>query len=196
MTWQGGARDPAPRVIFIGDSGVGKTSIIHRIRTGAFPEASAPTVGTGVTQFSANTDIGHRRFQLWDTAGQEVYRTIIPIYFKGADLAVAVFSLSDRASLASLDGWIEELHANADPETAALVVGNKADAEAGVSEADARRWAGERRFPVLFVSAKTGEGIDALKGEIVDQYLRRKGGARAMHRIELGAPERAPGGCC
>jgi small GTP-binding protein len=196
MTWPDEGRTSAPRIIFIGDSGVGKTSIIHRIRTGAFLELFAPTVGTGVTQFSVKTDIGHKMFQLWDTAGQEVYRKIIPIYFKGADVAVIAFAFSDRASFANLDGWLEELHANTDPDTATLIVGNKADLDRDVGEADARKWASERHFPVLFVSAKTGEGIEELKGEIVDQYTKKKHGSRVMNRIELDLPEKTAPGCC
>jgi Ras-related protein Rab-5C len=196
MTWEDEGRNSAPRVIFIGDSGVGKTSIIHRIRTGAFLGQARPTVGTGVTQFSAKTDMGQKIFQLWDTAGQEVYRKIIPIYFKGADAAILVFSLADPASFDSLDGWVDELHENTDPETTTVVVGNKTDADRTVLEADARKWAGARNFPVLFVSAKSGEGIEALKSEIVEQYVRKRQGRRAVTRIELGVPEKKEPDCC
>jgi Ras-related protein Rab-5C len=196
MSWEDEGRNSAPRVIFIGDSGVGKTSIIHRIRTGSFLGQSRPTVGTGVTQFSAKTDMGQKIFQLWDTAGQEVYRKIIPIYFKGADAAIIVFSFTDATSFENLDSWVEELHENTDPETATILVGNKIDADAIVLESDARKWASARGFPVLFVSAKSGEGVEGLKSEIVEQYVRKKQGRRAMTRIELGVRERKEPECC
>jgi Ras-related protein Rab-5C len=196
MSWEEEGRTSAPRIIFIGDSGVGKTSIIHRIRTSVFLESSTPTVGTGVVQFSAKTELGHKMFQLWDTAGQEVYRKIIPIYFRGADEAIIVFSFSDPASYANLDGWLDELQANTDPETTTILVGNKSDMGKKVSEADARNWAAEHHFPVLFVSAKSGEGIGALKTEIVDQYMRKKRGHHVISRIELGLPEKKTADCC
>jgi Ras-related protein Rab-5C len=196
MSWEDEGRNSAPRIIFIGDSGVGKTTIIHRIRTGAFLNQSRPTVGTGVTQFSAKTDMGQKIFQLWDTAGQEVYRKIIPIYFKGADAAVIVFSFTDATSYENLDGWVAELHENTDPDTTTILVGNKIDADKIVSEADARKWASTRSFSVLFVSAKTGEGIEALKSEIIEQYIKKKQGRRLMSRIELGMPEKKQEECC
>jgi small GTP-binding protein len=196
MSWEDEGRNSAPRIIFIGDSGVGKTSIIHRIRTGSFLTQSRPTVGTGVTQFSAKTDMGQKIFQLWDTAGQEVYRKIIPIYFKGADATILVFSCTDATSFENLDGWVQELHENTDPDTTTILVGNKIDADRILLEADARKWASARNFPVLFVSAKSGEGIEALKSEIVEQYVKKKQGKRSMTRIELGLPEKKQEDCC
>jgi Ras-related protein Rab-5C len=196
MSWEDEGRNSFPRIIFIGDSGVGKTSIIHRVLTGAFLAQSRPTVGTAVQQFSAKTDMGVKTFQLWDTAGQEVYRKIIPIYFKGADAAIIVFSFTDTKSYENLDSWVEELHENTDPDTTTILVGNKIDAEQVVSEVDARRWANQRSFPVLFVSAKSGEGIEVLKSEIVEQYVKKKQGRRVMSRMELGLPEKNQSDCC
>jgi small GTP-binding protein len=184
-----------PRIIFIGDSGVGKTSIIHRLRTGNFLGACAATVGTGVTPFSAPTELGPKMFQLWDTAGQEVYRKIIPLYFHGADTAVVVFALSDPASYANLDGWVDELYANTDPGTTTLVVGNKSDLGHRVSEADVRRWGSERNFQVLFCSALSGEGIDGLKHQIIDLYVRKMTG-KLLNRIELNKPAIREVDCC
>jgi Ras-related protein Rab-5C len=196
MSWEDEGRNSAPRIIFIGDSGVGKTSIIHRIRTGAFLAQSRPTVGTGVTQFSAKTEMGQKIFQLWDTAGQEVYRKIIPIYFKGADAAIIVFSFTDPTSYENLAGWVDELHENTDPDTATILVGNKIDAERLVSETDAKKWANLRNFPVRFVSAKSGEGIEALKSEIVEQYIKKKQGGRLASKLDSGVPEQKQSECC
>jgi small GTP-binding protein len=195
MSWEDEGRNSAPRIIFIGDSGVGKTSLIHRICTGAFL-SGAPTVGTCVHTFPTKTDIGQKKFQLWDTAGQEVYRKIIPIYFKGADAAIVVFSFAEPSSFANLDGWIEELHANTDPETTTLLVGNKTDVEHIVDEGEARRWANERHYPVLFVSAKSVEGIEALKKEIVEGYVKKVTMRRNPQRIEFGTPGRNADPCC
>jgi Ras-related protein Rab-5C len=194
-TWEDEGINSAPRIIFIGDSGVGKTSIIHRISTGSFLNDAMPTVGTGVTQFRAKTEIGTKQFQLWDTAGQEVYRKIIPIYFKGADAAVIVFSFSDATSYRSIEMWLGELHSNTDPQTTTFIVGNKTDCEHEVTTEEARAWATGHSFPFITVSAKTGEGIEALKGEIIESYAQKKIGRR-VHRIGVDVNQTEQPECC
>jgi 50S ribosomal subunit-associated GTPase HflX len=117
------------------------------------------------------------------------------LYFRGADTAVVVFALSDPASYANLDSWLEELYANTDPGTTTLVVGNKTDLGHLVSEADARRWGTERNFQVIFCSALSGEGIDGLKHQLVDLYVRKMTG-KLLSKIELNMPAVREPTCC
>ena len=93
----------APRVITLGNSGVGKTSLIYRMKTGQFLEETAPTIGAGVTQVEVTIKANTYPLQIWDTAGQEMYRNIIPIYFKGAVFAILVFSMDDKKSFDDLN---------------------------------------------------------------------------------------------
>ena len=174
MNFVNDSHGQTPRVIFIGDSGVGKTSIIHRIKTGSFLTTSTSTIGAGVTTVDAETGRGTRTFQLWDTAGQEVYRNIIPIYFKGADAAVVVFSCADGQSFDHLQSWLDELYAHAESDIITLIVGNKCELEHVKTDAEVRKWCQSRGFPILFVSAKTGQGIEVLMKEIVTHYMKRR----------------------
>ena len=103
-------KDVSPRVITVGDSGVGKTSLIHRIKSDTFLEQTVPTIGAGVTPIEVEVDNQKYSFQFWDTAGQEMYRNIIPIYFKGAVVAVLVFSMSDSKSFQNLESWMEQIY--------------------------------------------------------------------------------------
>ena len=117
----------SPRIIFIGDSGVGKTSLIYRSKYNKFNEGTAPTVGAGITKMEAVQNGVRVEYQLWDTAGQEIYRNIVPMYFKGASGAVIVFSCEDRSSFLHLGSWVEELLSHSERPIKYVIVGNKID---------------------------------------------------------------------
>jgi small GTP-binding protein len=161
-----------PRVIFIGHSGVGKTSIIHRAKFGNFESHTVPTIGAGTTQMNMNVNGKEVEYQLWDTAGQEIYRNIVPIYFKGAVGAVVTFSMTDVVSFQSLQSWIDQLTSHAEPNTQYVIVGNKCDAEKPtVDEMEAREWAQRQGLSIFFTSALTGENIDLLKEFIESKFV-------------------------
>jgi small GTP-binding protein len=157
-------RTTLPRVIFIGDAGVGKTSIIIRITTGSFGSSPSPTVGAGVRWVTITLkDRSSCTFHVWDTAGQEIYRSIVPLYFKGAVVAIVVFALNDAQSFHSLPGWIEMLRLHADHIVPVVVVANKADLDGSAIEiAEAKKWSESNNFPFFVTSAVSGEGIEDL----------------------------------
>lgn len=164
--------DNQPRVIFIGDSGVGKTSIIHYAKNGFFEARTMSTVGAGITQMNHEVNGHEVKFQLWDTAGQEIYRTIVPIYFKGATVAVIVFSLTDDETFNHLDGWIKQLREHTSNDVGVIIVGNKLDnANLSVDTTIAKKWAEEKGFQIIFTSASTGENVDVLIDYIASQYI-------------------------
>jgi small GTP-binding protein len=161
-----------PRVIFVGDAGVGKTALIHRMKTNTFKENTLPTLGAGVTDMDAVIRNQRFEYQLWDTAGQEIYRNIVPIYFRGAVCAVVVFSLDDLQSFKNLQVWIDQLHNNTDSDVGIVIVGNKLDLEnPRVQQSDAERWASDQKYALLWTSAATGQNVDILVEHIVTQHL-------------------------
>jgi small GTP-binding protein len=161
-----------PRVIFIGDSGVGKTTLIHHAKNHVFNENTTPTIGAGITEIEAEVDGKKFEFQFWDTAGQEIYRNIVPIYFKGAVGAILVFSMGERQSFLNLNDWVEQLLAHASENVDVIVCGNKTDLEEfAVDHAEAEKWATDRRYSILFTSARTGENVDALVDLAVRRFL-------------------------
>jgi small GTP-binding protein len=182
-----------PRVIFIGDAGVGKTALIHRMKTNTFKENTLPTLGAGITHMEAMAANRCIEYQLWDTAGQEIYRNIVPIYFRGAVCAVIVFSIDDRQSFKSVPVWIEQLHSNTETDVGIVVVGNKIDLESNrVQQSDAERWASDRKHTLLWTSAATGQNVGILIEHIVTQHI-----ARAKV-VSIGHKERTDAGksCC
>lgn len=158
------------KVVLIGDSGVGKTSLIYFMSTSTFNEASIPTLGAALTKITFETFSGSISFQLWDTAGQEQFRSLVPVYYKGAVAAIIVFSLTDLQTFIHVDGWIEQLKLHADPDIKMLVVGNKLDDDIKLNPDSIHEWAATRNIQVLLVSAKTGENIEDLKDYMVSHF--------------------------
>lgn len=162
-----------PRVVLIGDSGVGKTSLIHRAKYNKFNEAAVTTIGAGITPMEAIHNGVPIDYQLWDTAGQEIYRSIVPMYFRGVCGVLLVFSVTQASSFANLDSWIKELQKHTDSHTPLIIVGNKMDCtnDAVVSLADVTKYSCERKIDVILTSASTGENIDILLKQIVERFV-------------------------
>jgi small GTP-binding protein len=152
-----------PRVITLGDSGVGKTALISRMKTGEFLQSTTPTIGAGVTLVEVDIDSKHDSLQLWDTAGQELYRSIIPVYFKGAVLAILVFSITDLNSFRHLDTWLLEISQHADANIHTVIVASKFDSEdVRVEESEAKKYAEDRHLKLFFTSSLTGQNVQSL----------------------------------
>jgi small GTP-binding protein len=158
---------PCSRVIFVGDSGVGKTSLIIRAKTGTYSKNTQPTIGAAITELETEHDGKRVQFQLWDTAGQEIYRNVVPLYFKGVDVAILVFSMMDITSFNNLEDWLHQMLENTGDSVPVVVCGNKVDADqTTVPREDATRWAQQKGFPIMFTSAVTGENVDNLVAHV------------------------------
>ena len=185
----------SPRVIFVGDSGVGKTSLIHRCKNNKFNETTTPTIGAGITHMESMFNGKEIRYQLWDTTGQEIYRSIVPIYFKGAICAIIVFSLEERQSFVSLQSWVEQLMNHADENIGVVICGNKTDvANPTVSQAEAEKWAQERGYTIIFTSAYTGENVQLLLDHVVANWVGKACVVRTERKIEIKQTDER--GCC
>jgi small GTP-binding protein len=151
------------RVITLGDSGVGKTTLIHRMKTGEFLEDSVPTVAAGVATIDVTIHNSRCALQIWDTAGQELYRSIIPIYFKGAVFAILCFSATDEESFLHLDGWLCELRQHTTSDIEVVLVGTKYDCEDRQVEEDrAKAYADQHKLKLFWASAVTGQNVPVI----------------------------------
>lgn len=190
----------SPRIIAVGDSGVGKTSLIHRIKNGTFLDQTVPTIGAGVKPIDVEIEDQVITFQFWDTAGQEMYRNIIPIYFRGAVAAVVVFSMNDQITFNSLEMWLQQIRENASENIIIVIAGNKCDNHPlSVTEDEARKWAKLHGFPIFFTSAKTGQNTDNMMQHIATCWLNRKDATEQMRNVNLNATTKTKEekkGCC
>lgn len=153
----------APRVVVIGNSGVGKTSMVQRVAVGEFDKLNAPTVGAGVTPITTNINGENFTYHIWDTAGQDTFRTIVPLYFRDAVCAILVFSLSDPDSFDALDEWVELFYKTCSQDVPILLAGNKSDIiNPKVNIDQAKKWASDHNTMFFITSAATGQGIPQL----------------------------------
>lgn len=115
------------KLILLGNSGVGKTSIMVRFDTKKFPENTIST--TGVDFRTKKFSVNRRRVncQLWDTAGQERFSGITRAYYRDADGILIVYDVTDEQSLKDLDRWIEDLQTNASEACRKILLCNKVD---------------------------------------------------------------------
>ena len=153
------------KVVLLGDSSVGKSSLATRYVVGKFQKSNA-TIGaafmTKNIRIDDNKDI---TLELWDTAGQERYRSLTPMYYRGTDVAIIVYDITSPISLSHAEDWIEELQSYVDTERRSdlriILAANKSDLiEEEYKQPKELRATKFNDFVV--VSAKTGEGIDIL----------------------------------
>jgi small GTP-binding protein len=166
--------DAELKVVLIGTSSVGKTSIVQRATTGLFDEACLPTLGASYTIKSVQVGRRTCRLQIWDTAGQERYRSITPMYYRGAHAGLVVYSVVDRESFEYVDTGLANFR-DSTADSAAFVVANKCDL---ADEGQVTREEGKDKaqgYGAFFaeVSAMTGEGIEALFSMVAESSLCR-----------------------
>lgn len=126
----GGPDGLEAKVVLLGSQGVGKTSLILRYTTRTFTPSAAPaTIGSSLHTRKLVHGGVRVKLQIWDTAGQERFRSMAPIYYRGAHVCVLVYDISDRQSFEDVRSWLEELGKTVPKETVIYVVGAKIDLE-------------------------------------------------------------------
>eukprot|EP00826_Nyctotherus_ovalis_P007106 TRINITY_DN11752_c0_g1_i2.p1 TRINITY_DN11752_c0_g1~~TRINITY_DN11752_c0_g1_i2.p1 ORF type:complete len:215 (-),score=33.48 TRINITY_DN11752_c0_g1_i2:47-691(-) len=152
----------------VGDSDVGKTSIINRYIDDKFTIYTQSTVGVDYKNTSFKMGEYQIKLIIWDTAGQEKYRTLTSSYYRGAHAMCMVFSISDRNSFENLNKWVREYDENCgDDEALMMLVGNKVDLnDRVVTSEEANDYAKKHSMLYTEVSAKTSYGIKDLFVEL------------------------------
>ncbi|CAG5945408.1 unnamed protein product [Menidia menidia] len=117
------------KVLVIGDSGVGKTCLTHRLCAGHFPARVEATIGVDFRERALDVDGERIKLQLWDTAGQERFRkSMVQHYYRNVHAVLFVYDVSRPASFSALAAWMEECRQNSvGQEIPRFLIGNKAD---------------------------------------------------------------------
>ena len=149
------------KIIFVGDSGVGKTTLINRINNEEFKDLNESSVG--IDYYSKNIKFGGEELtlQIWDTAGQEKYRGLIPTYARNAVLAFIIYDISSKKSFENLTEWINYL--NSIEKMPMIICGNKIDLdlfERQVTKEEGEEFAKKNNVVFFEVSAKTNENMN------------------------------------
>lgn len=147
------------KMIIIWDSGVGKSSLTLKATKNKFDDFYNATVGFEFYTFNVKIDDKIIKLQIWDTCGQEIYRSLISSFYKNAAIAMIVYSIDREESFKHLEYWINEIKNNSNPTTRIILIGNKVDLEEKrqVSKEDGEKLALEHGICDYYeTSAKTG----------------------------------------
>ena len=150
------------KILLIGNSAVGKSSLLMRFADDIFTDNFLPTIGVDFKIRTIETAGSIVKLQMWDTAGQEKFKTITSAYYKGAHGVIMVYDITDRKSFTDLQNWLSEVDKYSREDVVKILVGNKKDLESNreVSIEEANRFAESLGMKYLETSAKDGINIE------------------------------------
>ena len=202
--------DRTCQILIIGDSSVGKTSILTRYTNGTFKEEYLATVG--LDYYSKDEIFNNKTInvKLWDTAGQERYKSLTQSYFKNAEGVIVAYDITNTESFDNLKFWINSIKTDMENKNVfipVIIIGNKTDMEESreIMTEDAEKFAEENKYKYFETSAKTGEGVDKAIRDLINQILNqsdnddqkefRKDSVQIKERPEEKS-EKKKKGCC
>jgi small GTP-binding protein len=149
------------KIVVIGASGSGKTSMIDRLISGEFSSEARITVGVDYKPYRVDVKENVCQLEIWDTAGQEKYRSVAKSYFRNAVGCVLVFDITSRSSFEDLQFWLNEFRLMADSNALVILVGNKADLEneRQIPIEAAEEYARDHMIDYLETSAVTDQNV-------------------------------------
>jgi len=176
------------KYIIIGESNVGKSCLMLQFTDNKFKQENDPTIGV---EFGSKTIASKGKtikLQIWDTAGQESFRSITRSYFRGAIGALLTFDITSRESFDAINGFVEETSASASTNLVIVLIGNKSDlaSERQVSQEEAQTYAKKLGLVYIEVSAKTSHNVSLAFEMITEKILEKIENKEINPEEELG----------
>ncbi|EGR27802.1 Ras family protein, putative [Ichthyophthirius multifiliis] len=165
------------KFVIIGNSNVGKSSILMRFSDDQFNESYLTTIGVDFRFKTLNIDQKLIKLQIWDTAGQERFRTITNAYYKGADVIVLVYDISNNESFQDIEKfWLKEVENYAEKDVELILLGNKCDLDAQrtIDTIQVQEYAEKKGMEFYETSAKTNESIEKAFVNIGKKLIAKK----------------------
>lgn len=150
------------KIILIGNSNVGKSCLTVRATKNTFNNLYSPTVGFEFFNLYINIKGKNIKLQIWDTCGQEKFRSLITNFYRNASLAMIVYSIDDRKSFENIEDWLSEIRNQTTPDIKIFLVGNKSDLNnlRKVNKEQAENFCFERGLDFFIeTSAKNGDNV-------------------------------------
>ena len=147
------------KLIFIGDSGVGKSCLTSKAVKNNFEEYYQATVGFEFLTFNMKVNDKVIKLQIWDTCGQEIYKSLISNFYRNSSLAVLVYAIDNKESFNHVENWLNDLKSQANPDVRIFLVGNKADLEEDrkINKEEGEKYKEDQHLDLFMeTSAKTG----------------------------------------
>merc|ERR1712216_860993 len=152
------------KLVLLGDSAVGKSSLVLRFVRGQFFEYQESTIGAAFLTQNVSLNDYTVKFEIWDTAGQERYHSLAPMYYRGAAAAVVVYDITNADSFARAKSWVKELQRQGSPNIVIALAGNKCDlaSKRKVEASEASEYAKDNGLFFMETSAKTALNVEEL----------------------------------
>lgn len=152
------------KLVLLGESAVGKSSLVLRFVKGQFHDYQESTIGAAFLTQTVCLDDITVKFEIWDTAGQERYHSLAPMYYRGAQAAIVVYDLTNKDSFNRAKAWVKELQRQASPNIVIALAGNKTDLsnKRAVETAEADNYATENGLLFMETSAKTAMNVSEI----------------------------------
>ena len=188
------------KVVFLGQSGVGKTSIVKNFCFGNDNEDDSSSATIGIDYFSKSVVVDGEsvRLRIWDTAGQEKYKSIVPAYIRVSSIAFVVYDVTDKSSYADARECYDSVKDLNGESTLVVLVANKIDLPHDEDDSEAKAFAEANHCLFFRTSAATGDGITKLFQESVEYAVPFVQGNQKQTETDVVVTETKPQtrGCC
>jgi len=175
----GGGRLQQFKLVLLGESAVGKSSLVLRFVKGQFHEYQESTIGAAFLTQTVCLDDTTVKFEIWDTAGQERYHSLAPMYYRGAQAAIVVYDITNPDTFERAKNWVKELQRQARADIVIALAGNKSDLASRrmVEYDEASNYAEENSLLFMETSAKNANNVNEIFLEIARKLPRDADGA-------------------
>ena len=182
------------KFIVIGASGVGKTSLLSRLIDGQFSPENQSTIGVEYLSTVIEVDGNPVKLQIWDTAGQEKFRSIAKSYFRHAVGVILVYDITSRQSFDDLSFWLNDVHSLCDPNAAVTLIGNKLDlaSSRAVTTSEATAFANTHQLIYLETSARGGDNVQEAFYRATKNVYERAENGQLQTKSQATTPKPTP----
>lgn len=161
------------KVVLVGSVGVGKSSFINRFVKDEYRDYLETTIGAAYLEKVITTSVGKVKLSIWDTAGQEAYSSLVPLYFRKASAVIITYDITRGKTYDDLRKWVKDVNMNITDDVILCIIGNKVDMNEfrQVEKTVAEKYCSEIGAYYFETSAKTAEGVTAVFDQIVKSIL-------------------------
>ena len=188
------------KILIIGESSVGKASLLLRFTEDSFTTTFLTTIGIDFKIKIINLENKLIKLQIWDTAGQERFRTITKTYYKGAHGIILTYDVTDQDSFKNIRNWIKQIEANAQGNVKRVLVGNKCDKpDRVVTEEEGKKLADDYSMSFFETSAKTNKNVTEVFYHLTKEILKANEGNKELGGKKLTKTDNSKEGkrrCC